>query len=421
MRSSDFSRRDFVKFAASSLGLSFMVPGLDLRAAEARGDERAKTFITIWLGGGPSQLESWDPHPGTKIGGDVRAIKTRIPGLEIADLYPQMAEQIHHLSVIRSMMSKEGDHERASYMLRTGYRPEPTLVHPCIGSIAIHERPCENVDIPQFVLLGDTNFPPRGGFLGDRYDAYRIFNPGEKGQNITALVDQDRQHRRLENLSLLSQSFSRGRKTKVDQTLHQHTVDAALRMMTTEQLKAFSIADEPKELREAYGDTSFGRGCLVARRLVEVGVRSIEVALDGFDSHANNHEVQAARAQTLDPALAALLKDLVERDLLQSTIILVTGEFGRTPNINPLQGRDHWPNGFSCLIGGGGLASGQVIGASDPAGQAAKPDDPIEVPDLYATVLDRLGIDYAKEVITPIGRPMKFSSGQPIERLLAKG
>ena len=236
---------------------------------------------------------------------------------------------------------------------------------------------------------------------------------------MTALVETSRQDRRLENLKVVSQSFLRGRKTKVEQTLHQHTVDAALRMMTSEQLKAFSVENESKALRAAYGDNPFGKGCLVARRLIEVGVRSIEVALQGFDTHAKNHEGQSARAKSLDPALATLFKDLVDRDLLQSTIVLVTGEFGRTPNINPLGGRDHWPNGFSCLLGGGGLAHGVVIGETDPEGEEKQPKDPIEVADLYATVLNQLGIDYAKEVITPIGRPMKFCAGQPIERLIA--
>lgn len=415
------NRRDFLRVAASTLGLSFAVPGLDLRAAEQRGSERAKSFLTIWLGGGPSQLESWDPHPGTKIGGEVSAIKTTIPGLEIADLYPQTAEQIHHMSVIRSLVSKEGDHERASYMLHTGYRPEPTLVHPSIGSIVIEQRPNDSVEIPQFVSLGDANFPPRGGFLGDRFDAYRIFNPGQNGQNIKALVEGDRQQRRLENLSLVSQTFMQGRKKRVEQTLHQLTVDAALRMMTSEQLKAFTIDSEPAELRAAYGDNAFGKGCLVARRLIEVGVRSIEVALSGFDTHTKNHEGQAARARTLDPALATLLKDLADRDLWQSTVVLVTGEFGRTPTINPLGGRDHWPSGFSCLLGGGGLVAGSVIGETDPEGVSNEPKDPIKIADLYATILDRLGVEYAKEVITPIGRPMKFCEGQPIDRLMTHG
>ena len=392
------SRRDFLRFAASVYGLAFAVPGLDLRAAEKRGVERAKSFLTIWLGGGPSQLESWDPHPGTRIGGQVSAIPTTIPGVQIADLYSQTAEQLHNVSLIRSLVTKEGDHERASYMLHTGYRPEPTLVHPSIGSIAIHERPNEAVEIPQFVALGDAEFPPRGGFLGDRFDAYRIFNPGEKGQNIKPLVEQDRQSRRLANLEVVSKSFLRGRKIKAEQTLHQHTIDAALRMMTSDQLKAFSIESEPQELRAAYGDHPFGRGCLVARRLLEVGVRSIEVSLQGFDSHANNHE---------------------DRDLLQSTIVLVTGEFGRTPTINPLGGRDHWPSGFSCLLGGGGLPKGVLLGETDPDGEATQPKDPIEVADLYATILSRLGVDYEKEVITPIGRPMKLCAGRPIARLIA--
>ena len=413
------NRREFLSFAASSLGLSFVVPGLESRAAEERGTARAKSFLMIYLEGGPSQLETWDPHPGHRIGGETIAIKSTVPGLEIAHLYPQTAEQMHHLSVIRSMVSKEGDHERASYALHTGYRPEPTLVHPSIGAIAVHERPNETVEIPQFVALGDSHNFPRGGFLGDRFDAYRIFNPGQKGQNLNPLVEDSRQVRRLENLNAVSNAFAHGRKMRVEQTLHQHTIDAALRMMTSQQLKAFSIVEESKELQQAYGDTLFGRGCLVARRLLEVGVRSIEVGLPGFDSHVKNHQNQSAQAKVLDPALATLLKDLADRDLLQTTVVMVSGEFGRTPTINPLEGRDHWPNGFSCLIGGGGIRSGLVIGETDPFGTETKPKDPIEMADLYATILHRLGIDHEKEIITPIGRPMKFCAGQPIERLMA--
>ena len=414
------SRRDFLRFAASSLGLSFAVPGLELRAAERRGHDRPKSFLTVWLGGGASQLETWDPHPGTKIGGDggVTAIKTTIPDVQIAHLYPHVAEQLHHVSVIRSLVSKEGDHERASYMLKTGYRPEPTLVHPSIGAIVTHELPDDRVEIPQFVSLGDSNFPPRGGFLGDRFDAYRIFNPGGNGQNLRPRVEDDRQARRLKNLDVVSKSFQMHRSAKVERTLHQHTIDAALKMMCSNQLKAFDFKEEPAAVRAAYGESQFGQGCLVARRLLEEGVRSIEVALNGFDSHARNLEAHTNRAKDLDPALAALLKDLAERDLLQSTVVLVIGEFGRTPAINPAGGRDHWPTGFSCLLGGGGLASGQLLGATDPTGEKKQPESPIEVADLYATALKQLGIDPEKEIITPIGRPMKYSAGKPIERLM---
>ena len=419
---SNLSRRDFLRVSAASLGLSFALPALDLRAANERGADRKKSLLTIWLSGGPSQLETWDPHPNSEISGKdgVSAIRTTIADAMIADLYPQTAEQLHHVSIIRSLVSKEGDHERGAYMLHTGYQPIQSagLVHPSLGSIAAFELPDNMVEIPQFVALGTTPFPPRGGFLGDKFDAYRVFNPGQNGQNLRPNVDADRQQRRLQNLDVVSQSFRRGRAARVDQTLHQHTVNAALRMMTSEQLKAFKVDDEPAAIRDAYGRQSFGTGCLVARRLLEVGVRSIEVSLDGFDSHANNMQAHTNRAKELDPALATLFKELADRDLLQSTVVLVTGEFGRTPKINPLGGRDHWPTGFSCLLGGGGLRNQVVIGATDPTGASTKPESPVEIKDLHATILSALGIDYTREIITPIARPIKYSEGTPLGQLL---
>jgi len=170
---------------------------------------------------------------------------------------------------------------------------------------------------------------------------------------------------------------------------------------------------------EAYGDSRFGRGCLVARRLVETGVRAIEVSLGGFDTHANNHAGHETNAKILDPAFATLIKDLKEKDLLDSTVILCIGEFGRTPTINALDGRDHWPTGFSCLLGGGGLASGVVIGETDPTGEKHKPTDPVEVNNLVATILKAVGVDYEKELISPIGRPLQLSDGTAIDKLFA--
>ncbi len=171
-------------------------------------------------------------------------------------------------------------------------------------------------------------------------------------------------------------------------------------------------------MRARYGEGDFGASCLVARRLLEAGVRSVEVTLGGFDTHVANFDGHAARDAALDPALEALVLDLEERDLLQSTTILVTGEFGRTPSINPLDGRDHWPHGFSCLLGGAGIAAGQVIGATDPEGVVRAPSDPVEIPDLAATVLAAVGIDFARELVTPVGRPLKLSSGTPLGRLV---
>lgn len=412
----NITRRSVLQLA-SGLGLSFVLPGLEPRAADARGKERFRSLIIVWLAGGASQLETWDPHPGTKIGGDTKAISTKIPGLEIAELFPRVAEHIHALNVIRSLTSKEGDHERGTYLLKTGYRPDPTLVHPSLGAILAHELPDAGVEIPRHVSIRFSQWPGRGGFLGNEYDAFKIDDPGRTLHNMTMYAGEDRKDRRLQNLDVVEKAFRAGR-PQADTTLHRDTVNRALRMMTSEQLRAFKIDDEPAEIKAAYGDTPFGRGCLVARRLVEVGVRAVEVNLMGFDSHQKNYEAHKSNAAILDPALGSLIHDLQQRDLLASTVLLCIGEFGRTPNINKLDGRDHWPHGFSCLVGGGGLHSGLVIGETDPTGQKKDPTDPIEVADLYATILKTLGVTFNKEMQTPIGRPMMLNSGKPIARLV---
>ncbi|MBA4032367.1 MAG: DUF1501 domain-containing protein [Planctomyces sp.] len=398
--------------------LAFSATQLSPRLAMARGLERPKSLITVWLSGGPSQLETWDPHPGGKIGGPTQAIETSIPGARICEWYPQTAAILKDFCVVRSVVSKEGDHERGTYVVRTGFRPEPTVVHPSLGSIVYHELPRGNLEIPGHVSLGDGPFATKGGYLGEEATAFRVFDPGRNLQNLEAPVEAPRHARRLESLGKLSESFLEGRRHQIASSLHQKTIDAALKMMTSEQLKAFSLEEEPAALQAAYGDNSFGRGCLVARRLVETGVRAIDVTLNGFDTHANNFGLCKSQAGYLDPALASLVNDLKSRDLWNSTVVLVCGEFGRTPQINPLDGRDHWPNGFSLLLGGGGLASGRVLGATDPEGKKP-PENPIEIPQIMATVLHVLGIDFHKEISTPIGRPIRLSTGSPATDLLA--
>lgn len=415
--STKFSRRDLCKVAVGST-LSFMLPGFDLKAAQKRGPERQKSIIVLWMGGGPSQLETWDPHPGTAIGGPGNAIKTVVPGLQISDMYPLLAEQLAGMSVIRSMVSKEGDHERGTKYFKTGYRPEPTTVYPSLGAIITHQRPNKDLEIPQHISMGNTQFPARGGYLGGHLDAFRVQDPGKNIGNMRAGVESPRQNRRLDNLNIVSQAFQKGRSIQTKKTLHQSTIDRALTMMSSEQLNAFEIEKEPESVRKAYGDSSFGRGCLVARRLVEQGVHSIEVNLSGWDSHANNFTGHQTQSKILDPAFSSLIKDLKSRDLLDSTIVLCIGEFGRTPKINPLEGRDHWPTGFSCIVGGGGLKGNVIIGETDPTGKEKKPTEPVQIQDLYATILQNLNIDYKKELISPIGRPLALSDGTPIEKLI---
>ena len=385
-------RRRWLQQSLAGLGLGFTLPALDARSADRRGPTRPTSLITLFLAGGPSQLETWDPHPGHRIGGETTAIETRLKGLKIASDYPQTAEIINELSVIRSLVSREGDHQRGVYLVKTGYRPDRTLTHPSLGAILAKERWDKTIEIPQHVSLGGGPRPARGGFLGAQYDAYKIYNPGQELRNITARIKDARQDRRLEGLRVVSQN--------------------------SDQLKAFQIDDESRSTIDLYGDSRFGRGCLVARKLVEAGVRAIEVTLPGWDTHTNNFEGHREQAASLDPALFALITDLKQYDLLDSTIVLVLGEFGRTPTVNPLDGRDHWPQGFSCLVGGGGLAAGRLLGATDPTGKQRKPDQPVEIADLFATVISTMGVEVGKEVITPIGRPMAYCEGTPIPGLL---
>lgn len=405
--------------ALTTLGISFALPPLPVRAAARRGMERPRSLVTLWLAGGPSQLETWDPHPGTAIGGPTKAIPTSIPGVQIASEYPRVAERLKRFSVIRSLVSREGDHERGTHAVRTGYRPDPMLAHPSLGAVTAHELPPTGLAIPPYVALGSDAFPGRGGHLGGRFDPYRVFVPGLAGQNLVPHVGGSRQERRLAAIRELDARFAAGRSVPVRDTLHDHTLEAALALMSSDQLAAFTITDEPASTQAAYGDTPFGRGCLVARRLLEVGVRSIDVTLQGFDTHAANFTGHAGQAIVLDAALSALIDDLAARDLLDSTVVVVAGEFGRTPRINALEGRDHWPHGFSCLLAGGGIAPGHVIGETDPEGVARQPTDPVTVADLAATVLAGLGIDWARELMTPIGRPLKLAEGTPVKRLIA--
>ncbi len=427
----EISRRRILQML-SVCGLTLALPGMSARAASRRRDERPKSLITLWMNGGMSQLETWDPHPGTPTGGEVKDISTSAKDMRISEMLPQLAEQMHLCTLIRSLTSKEGDHERGSAFVKTGYRPEPTLKYPTLGAIAAHELPDSKIEIPQHVALAPSGFvTPEGGYLGNEWDAFRVFSPGDGLSNLKSFVSQERQTDRLKGLSVVSKQFEASRRFGATRTLHQNTLDRALTMMTSEQLKAFELDSEPAAVRKAYGDTSFGKGCLVARRLVEVGVRSIEVNLSGFDTHVSNHEGHITQTKILDPAIATLLKELKERDLLDSTIVLCMSEFGRTPSINPAGGRDHWPNWFSCMIAGGGFREGTVIGATPSdlpkqssnmqmmaGGKTIGPEDPILVPELYATIMAAMGIDARKEIMTPIGRPIRFADATPSARLL---
>ncbi len=401
-----------------------------LALADEQGETdpaRPLSVILLWLEGGPSQLETFDPHAGTLYGGDVKAIATSVPNLQIADTLPQVAEQMHLAALIRSVTGKEGDHERAIYNIKTGYRPDPTLQHPAIGSILCHASQ-GGADIPRHISILPGQSPGRGGYLGPQFDAFKIGDPAGPVPDVRKRVDEERYQRRISDLyDVVENQFALGRLRDLERsrTLHTTATDAAMRMMSSDQLTAFDVSEEPQAVRDAFGDTEFGRGCLAATRLIEVGVRCVEVTLGGWDSHAANHTLQLAGCATLDPALAALLQRLKERDRLGTTLVVCGGEFGRTPTINPAQGRDHWPHGFSLLMAGANLRAGIVHGETaaqpklDRDNPLADVVDPVGVEDVHATILAALGIDFTEELITPIGRPLKRSDGQPIRSLIA--
>lgn len=420
MRHLPLHRRHFLRLAGLA-GATWLTPIGEFlaRAAEQRGktSEPAQSVIMLWMVGGPSQLETFDPHPGTRIAGGTKAIRTSVPGIQLAEGLERLAEQMQHVSLIRSMVSKEGDHERGTYTLKTGFRPDPTVVHPALGAIICHQLPVGSTEVPRHISIFPNAWPPRGGYLGDRYDAFLMGDPAGPVPDTISSVTPPRDDRRIQHLNLIDDTFARLRRPRMEKTLHRETIRSARTMMTSEQLKAFDVSLEPASVRAEYGDTPFGRGCLAARRLIEVGVRCVEVNLGNWDTHVNNHELTRELVRTLDPAFAALLKDLRSRGWLDKTIVMCLGEFGRTPKINPAGGRDHWPTGFSVALAGGGIRGGQVIGATDPEG-GPKPEHPVQVGDLHATILTALGISPATVNQTPIGRTVRFAEGKAIPQLL---
>jgi len=396
-------------------------------AAVPSGRPRPQAMILLWMQGGPSQLETFDPHPGTEIGGDVNAVSTSLKGISIADTLPRTAEIMHHATLIRSMVSKEGDHERATYNMKTGWRPDPTLVHPSIGAVLCHQT-ASNIEIPRHISILAGQWSSRGGYLGSSFDAFRLYDPKDPLPNLKSYIAPEVFEQRVSDLEKIESRFRRGRMRDLDtnKTLQSISTERAKTMMASEQIQAFEIQRESQGVRGSFGDTPFGRGCLAAVRLVEQGVTCVEVELTGWDTHIDNHALQSERCRILDTALHGLVNLLIERDLFDSTVVMCGGEFGRTPRINVAGGRDHWPTGFSTVLFGGPFRRGYVHGetTSKPIAEGEEPiqgvQDPVRIEDLHATLLHGFGIDASGEILTPIGRPLARSQGSVLSTLYAE-
>lgn len=378
----------------------------------------ARACVVLWLNGGPSHLDTWDPKPGTATGGPFKAIPTRIPGALISEHLPLMAELADRLAIVRGMTSKEGSHERAQHLMHTGYVPNPTVAHPSLGAWVSEELGDPAFDLPSFVSIGGPSLG--AGILGVQHGPFIVQSAKQMPQNVTYAkgVDGQRFDVRQGALEDLEEQFAAATQDPIVAG-RREVYGKAMRLMRSPRLKAFDITQEPAATLARYGDTDFGRGCLMARRLIEAGVRYVEVVLDGWDTHVDNFGRTTRLMQAFDPAMSALMGDLEERKLLEHTLLVSMGEFGRTPVINLDQGRDHHPNAWSAVLAGGGIRGGLVHGATDPSG-ARVVEQAVQVPDLFATLAVLLGLNPDHTVVSPLGRPISLTdSGKPIASLIA--
>lgn len=416
-------RRTFLKVAAMG-GLSALLfekaayglPAWIQEGTKTGAPRRAKRCVFLYLAGGPSHLDTFDPKPGTENGGPFAAIETAVSGIRISEHLPMLAKEMKDVALIRSMTSREGNHERARYLVQTGYAPQPTVTHPGLGSILSHEVAAKEIDLPAFVAVGGNSLT--GGYFGTRHSPF-VVQRATKGLDdvaVSAGVSEERFAARRRLLRELDQRFEK----KVGPgpvEPHASIYDRAERLMKSPLLSAFEVAKEDEKVREAYGADEFGQGCLMARRLLEVGVTCVQVTLNGWDTHQDNFEKVKGLSGTLDRAASQLIRDLRSRGMLKDTLVVCFGEFGRTPKISGT-GRDHWPGTWSALAAGGGVKGGQVWGATTDDGMAVK-DQPVSVPDLFATFASVFGID-AAQVNFAGPRPITLvDKGTPVAGLLA--
>ncbi len=416
-----FGRRDFLKgislgalAGGLSGGLLNWTDMVTAQAAELR--QRGMACILLWMQGGPSQFETFSPKPGHANGGETKAIPTAVPGIQIAEHYPLLAKQMQDVAIVRSVTSKEGAHPRAQILMHSGYLPMASVKYPTLGSIVSHELADAASQLPSFVRIGGVRNGGTAGFLGVEYDPFDINNPTAPPTNTTLPTDVARYQRRLQLLDRLESNAS-GKAVSQDAAEHKKLYDRAMKMILSPDMKAFDLTKETDKTRDAYGRNNFGAGCLLARRLIESGVTFVEVGLDGWDTHQDNFDRTTKLAGQVDQPFAALIADLKQRGMLDKTLVIWMGEFGRTPNINANAGRDHYPKAFNVALAGGGIRGGQVIGETNEGGTDIK-DRPVAVNDLFQTFCKSLGMQAAKENMSPIGRPIKIvDGGKPVNEL----
>jgi uncharacterized protein (DUF1501 family) len=409
------SRRDFLRSVGAMAAAGAFASWTDRVALAAETlRSRGKRCVLLWMEGGPSQFETLDPKPSSPSAGEAGSIPTAVPGVHLSENLPELAKQMGDLAVVRSLTSKEGSHPRARYLMHHGYLPMGGADIPTIGSSVAERLQALGAaepggSLPSFVRIGRVGNAGNAGLLGVDYDPLVVDDPSQPPRNAKPASSVARYQRRLGLLKKLESDFGavEGADVVAD---HHMLVDSASQMILSPKMAAFDIEQEPEAIRSSYGEGRFASGCLLARRLLESGVTFVEVTLGGWDTHDDNHARTKELCAQFDRPAARLLTDLKERGMLDSTLVVWMGEFGRTPRVNGRGGRDHYPKAFSAWLAGCGVKGGQVLGATDERG-AEVIERPVSPQDLFQSVYHALGIDSSHENTTSTGRPVKLVDG----------
>tara|TARA_B100000282_G_scaffold90209_1_gene63218 strand:- start:451 stop:1566 length:1116 start_codon:yes stop_codon:yes gene_type:complete len=371
------------------------------------------------MSGGMTHLDTFDPKTGTETGGPTQTIKTNADGVQLAENLPLLANHADKIAVVRGMSSTKGAHQQGNYFMHTSYAQRATIVHPSMGAWMTRLDGRFNPTLPGAVVVGGGSRHPLSGFLSTSHQPLAVGNPNEGLKNVKRLWGMTEE--KFEKGLNLSQKLDRAFTQKYNLekvNAYSDMYDDAVRLMKSKDLKAFDLKEESESTRESYGSDNFGQGVLLARRLVERQVRFVEVQLGGWDTHQNNFSRVPERCAILDQALSALLDDLSKRGLLEETLVVLATEFGRTPNINVNDGRDHYPKAFSCMLAGGGIRGGQVWGSTDEEGREVI-ENKVEIPDFNATIAYALGLPLDEIIYSPTRRPFTLSDkGQPLTQLI---
>jgi hypothetical protein len=389
-------------------------------AADAVQGGTAKNVIYLYMDGGMSHVDTLDPKQG-EVAGPTKTIQTSATGIQLGEYLPLTAKQMHHGSVIRSLSSTQGAHEQGNYFMHTSYQLRGTINHPALGAWLQHFRGAGNPALPDTVYVGNASRHPGAGFFSPALAPLFVNNPESGLKNVTLQpgMTPDDHSQRMKAAADFDAEFGRVFGKQRNVAAHSGAYDGAYRMMASKDLAAFDLTQEKPELRDVFGRNPFGQGCLLARRLVQSGVRFIEVSLHGWDTHAGNFTGTPDMCAILDRGLAALVGDLHERGMLNDTLVVLTTEFGRTPKINLAVGRDHYPKAFSAALFGGGMKGGFVYGSTNPTGEEIT-NTVVTVPDFNATIGRALGLPIEEVVFSPSRRPFKLADdGKPVTALFA--